>query len=36
MTSNKVNDPTFQGSPGLVGMFNAIQITTGYPQGQCP
>jgi hypothetical protein len=36
MTSNKVNDPTFQGAPGLVGMFNAILITTGNPDGSCP
>jgi hypothetical protein len=36
MTSNKVNDPTFEGSPGLVGMFNAIQITTGFADGNCP
>jgi hypothetical protein len=36
MTSNPVNNEGFQGAPGLVGMFNAIQITTGYQQGQCP
>lgn len=36
MTSNKVNNPAFQGAPGLAGMFNAILITTGYPNGSCP
>jgi hypothetical protein len=35
MTSNPPNDPAFPGYTGLLGMFNAIQITTGISGGNC-
>ena len=36
MTTNPVNTPGFPGAPGLAGMFNAIFITTGNSDGNCP